>query len=367
MIRLIVCAFMCLMVATTNADEPLTIYEGSNTHPPKQPQAWLTPEGVAHLTFGVGDQVFYGQLKGQSVSAPRAVFEIPNMSLGMRRGPRIAHAGKSIVITTIGGAKGKGKDGDILAYRSSDDGQSWVGPVRVNDVESSAREGLHAMTASEDGILWCAWLDLRENGAELFVSKSIDQGQTWSKNIRVYRSPDGNVCECCHPSIATEGNSVHILFRNSLKGNRDMYLVSSNDQGETFGPADRLGVQHWNLNACPMDGGMLAITAKGEVVSAWRRGGTVYTTSGKKASETMLENGEQPWIASNSSGTYVAWITKRDGELRMRKLGTLKSAKIAESARDPVVVAGNGSDPIVYVLWEQRVGDRTSLKCQIIP
>ncbi len=45
------------------------------------------------------------------------------------------------------------------------------------------------------------WLDLREKGTVLYASKSMDHGETWSKNILVYRSPDGSICECCHPSI----------------------------------------------------------------------------------------------------------------------------------------------------------------------
>ena len=94
-----------------------------------------------------------------------------------------------------------------------------------------------------------------------------------------------------------------------------MYLVSSNNQGETFGIGERLGLQHWSLNACPMDGGMLAIAPNGEVVSAWRRGDTIFTSVGKASSDTMLENGEQPWIASDPSGTYVVWLTKRDGQV----------------------------------------------------
>ncbi len=49
-----------------------------------------------------------------------------------------------------------------MAYRSLDNGKSWLGPVNVNDVAASAREGLHAMTSSENGTLWCVWLDLRK-------------------------------------------------------------------------------------------------------------------------------------------------------------------------------------------------------------
>lgn len=58
-----------------------------------------------------------------------------------------------------------------------------------------------------------------------------------------------------------------------------------------------------------MDGGMLAITPNGEVITAWRRAGTVFTSLGSSDPEEMLGNGEQPWIASNTNGTYVAWIT----------------------------------------------------------
>jgi len=105
------------------------------------------------------------------------------------------------------------------------------------------------MSASKNGELWCVWLDLRAKGTELYASKSNDHGKTWSKNQLVYRSPDGSVCECCHPSLVADGDSVDVLFRNSLAGHRDMYLVSSQDQGKTFGEAKLLGSQHWNLNA----------------------------------------------------------------------------------------------------------------------
>ena len=37
---------------------------------------------------------------------------------------------------------------------------------------------------------------------------------------------------------------------------------------------------------------MLAIAPNGEVVTAWRRGNTVFTSIGKAKSDTMLENGE---------------------------------------------------------------------------
>ncbi len=199
------------------------------------------------------------------------------------------------MITAIGGAQGKGRDGDILAFRSLDGGNTWLGPVKVNDVAASAREGLHAMTANQDGTLWCVWLDLREEGTKLFIAKSTDQGATWSKNALVYQSPGGSICECCHPSIIADGSAVHVLFRNSLKGNRDMYFVSSSDEGVTFSDAVRLGQSSWHLNACPMDGGMLALDNSGAVSTVWRRNRSVYLATSKSDPESLLGVGEQPW------------------------------------------------------------------------
>lgn len=358
---------LILIPSLAFCSEPFTLFSGAGERTPKQPQACIDPKGRVHVAFGVGDEVYYCKVESEQKLEPKLAFKVSKISLGMRRGPRIAWAGNTIVITAIGGKEGHGKDGDVVAYRSTDDRNSWIGPVRVNDVESSAREGLHAMTASQNGILWCVWLDLRERGTQLFTSKSMDQGKTWSKNVRVYRSPDGSVCECCHPSILTSGKSIHILFRNSLNGNRDMYVVSSLDQGETFGPVERLGIQQWRLNACPMDGGMMAITPRGEIITAWRRDSTVFTSLRSSESETMLGNGEQPWIASNTNGTYVAWITKRDGELRLVKVGTDNPIKIADKARDPMIVASDGGNSIAYLFWEQQSGERVSIVGQRIP
>lgn len=357
---------MSLSVFSLRADEPYVVFEQSGSLAPKQPQACVSPDGVVHLTFGVGDEVFYSAMKYGAVAAPKAAFKVPNLSLGMRRGPRLAVGKQSIVITAIGGQQGKGRDGDVLAYRSQDDGKSWSEAIRVNDFDASAREGLHAMTSGADGRLWCVWLDLRDKGTQLFAASSTDDGKTWSKNMLVYRSTDSSVCECCHPSIISDGEEVHVLFRNSLAGNRDMYLVSSSDGGLSFGTAKRLGSEHWNLNACPMDGGMVTKSAGGELISVWRRNGMVYSTGNRTSFESPIGRGEQPWITSNSKGAYLTWITKRDGDLQVLNLSGAEPKTIAGNARDPVIVSCNVPEAKVYVFWEQRFGDQIAIMaCQI--
>ncbi len=350
-----VCSIVLISLSVSAvASEPFTIMGGGDAKVPMQPQACVSSKGIINVTFGVGEEVYYCSVDDEKLSAPLVAFRVPNISLGMRRGPRIAHTGTALVITAIGGAQGKGRDGDVLAYRSLDNGKSWLGPVKVNDVDASAREGLHAMTTSENGTLWCVWLDLREKGTQLFAAKSVDHGATWSNNVLVYRSPDGSVCECCHPSIVASGDSLHIVFRNSLKGNRDMYLVSSHDGGATFDNAVRIGRNNWQLNACPMDGGMLAVDKSQKLFTVWRRDRSVFSAEPMRISETLLGVGEQPWVASNDDGFYITWTSKRDGELFLLKPGNTDGEILSSRASFPVIVSTSQPEAMVYIFWEKR-------------
>ena len=354
-VSFVVIAFVCYGTSVfSNANEPVRIAEGQGAAAPKQPQACIGVDGVVHLVYGVGDQVHHSRSTdaGRTFTPPKVAFQVPNMSLGMRRGPRIAATSKSIVVTAVGGAKGKGQDGDVLAWSSADGGATWSGPAKVNDEVDSAREGLHAMAAGADGTVWCVWLDLRAKKTELYASKSTDGGRTWSANTLVYSSPEKSICQCCHPSLAIDGVNIHILFRNSLEGNRDMYVVSSSDAGKSFQTAKRLGLGHWSLNACPMDGGMLAIGAKGKVATVWRRAGELFFTTDKET-EAPLGKGEQPWVAAPEQGPVALWTEGRVGKLRLRSLAEAGSQVLDEQARDPMIVT-NGKTTVAC--WES-IGD----------
>jgi hypothetical protein len=184
---------------------------------------------------------------------------------------------------------------------------SWSEGVRVNDVPASAREGLHTM-AYGGGILFSAWLDLREKGTRIYGAVSKDGGKTWSPNRLVYSSPSGTVCQCCHPTAVVDGSGrIFVMFRNSLEGSRDMYLASSKD-GETFQPAEKLGNGTWPLNACPMDGGGLAVDAKGNAVSIWRRDKEVFLAK-RGEEEKLLGPGKDPAVLVTRKGTYAVWTS----------------------------------------------------------
>ena len=307
-----------------------------------QPQMTYAKDGTLLLTFGANDTVYFTSSKdgGRTFTEAVEVGSNGKLSLGRRRGPRIGSSKKDIAITAVFGEQGRGKDGDLVAWRSKDGGKTWSGPNRVSDEPGAAREGLHDMNGDLDGILVAAWLDLRGKFTEIVSAYSTDGGKSWSKNILVYRSPDGSVCECCHPSVAFGPfGEIGIMFRNSLRGNRDMYLAMSPDGGRSFGRSVKFGTRSWQIAACPMDGGALSFDGSGDAQAVWRSESQLYFSKGRNG--VQLAQGRNPWIATTPQGMVTVWETSLGGSIYMQNGNSITSRKrLTEQGSDPVVVSG---------------------------
>ena len=340
-----------LIAAAPDAAGPVPIAPGLNV---KEPQIAVDGAGRAHIAFGIENAIYQvvSADGGKSFSAPVRVGSVQALALGMRRGPRIAATGDSVIIAAIGGESGGGRDGDLLVWRSGDRGANWTGPQKANSVSGSAREGLHALAAGPDGRVACVWLDLREKGTTLYGAISQDGGATWGKDKLVYRSPDQTICECCHPSAAygLDGR-LRLMWRNQIEGNRDLFLTESNSDGAMFDPARKLGQGSWPLDACPMDGGALAVGPQGEVATVWRRADRVYAAAPEKP-ERELGRGLNPWAAYGPNGLYAVWLERKNGRLLALLPSSSKPVVLAEEATDPVVASGPGGAAPVLAAWQ---------------
>lgn len=304
-----------------------------------EPQVAVENSNV-YIAFGQGNALFLSRSNdGTSYQPPVKIWDQGELSLGMRRGPRLTVQKRIVTVTAVYGDRGKGRDGDVLSWKSLDGGITWSNPAKVNDVEGSAREGLHGMAVAPDGTIACAWLDLRGKGTQLYLSTSKDAGATWSKNRLVYASPDGTICECCHPSLVFDNKgALHVMFRNWLMGARDMYVVSSMDQGQSFGSARKLGKGSWKLNACPMDGGALGMDGSGSVTAVWRREDTVFT-----GYDRVLGTGRQPWMAPGKDLPFVVWESDKG-------ITSLSHGLMSPNGTSPVV-ASTGSGKWAIASW----------------
>jgi hypothetical protein len=306
----------------------------------KQPQL-AASAGMVALTYGSDNTIWFAGSAdgGKTFTSAVKVAQPAGLMLGMHRGPRVVISGNNVVISAVTSPR-NGGDGNLVAWHSTDGGRTWSKPVHLNDKNQAAREGLHAMAAGPGGMLYAVWLDDRDGGKALVGAYSSDGGATWSANELIYKSPDGHICECCHPSVAIDSNGViYAMFRNWLGGSRDMYLAVSKDNGKTFDPAAKLGNGTWKLNGCPMDGG--GVTLNGSAVEVvFRRGETIYTDQ-PGAPEIAIGKGKNPAIA----GSAVLW-TDTDG---VHALRDHKSALLASTGAFPAVASANGK---VIAAWE---------------
>jgi hypothetical protein len=258
-----------------------------------------------HIVYGAGDSIMYTSSKeGKAYSHPELVAILPGVYDIATRGPQIAATANGIVITACD------KTGNIYSYTKAAK-EGWQQAKRVNDKNEISKEGL--MSLSADGsFVYAIWLGVNNpKGQSVYGAGSADGGKTWSKNIIVYASPSGSVCECCKPSVVVKGTKVYVMFRNWLNGNRDLYLTESADGGKTFGEAKKSGSGSWKLNGCPMDGGGLVVNANKIPQAVWRRKDAIYTAE-PGSQEKVIGTGRSCTIETINNKNIYAWTEKGD-------------------------------------------------------
>ena len=238
------------------------------------PRVAVGPDERVHVALPHADgiDVVVGKADAKGVvtfgQPVRAVVR-DDLMAGGRRGVRIAVRRDAIVVAAITRRTNAG-GGDLLAWRSPDGGASWGEPSRVGDVEGCAAEGLFDLAALADGRFAAVWLDIRKRGTRLLADFS-DDGARWAQDAVAYASPDGSICECCHPAVApcADGGTA-VAWRNSIGGARDVWAARAPKGSPDFGNGAKCGTGTWRLPACPMAGPALVMKGT-EVVTAWRR------------------------------------------------------------------------------------------------
>jgi len=264
----------------------------------EQPQVTVDRQGVIRVIYGAEDKIFFATSKDKGVtfSQPALVGEVNGMHLGMTRGPQLATSKDFSIITAMD------KSGNIQCFLLRHKTGKWEKIGNVNDVAGSAPEGLMAVAADDKNNFYAVWLDLRQSRRNNICFATLKNNNAWSKNTFIYTSPESHVCECCKPSIAVREGKVSVMFRNWLRGSRDLYLITSADGGKTFSEASKLGTGTWKLKGCPMDGGGLAIDKSDNIATAWQRERIIFYAEPGGAERKIGEG-----RAVGMSGNLVTW------------------------------------------------------------
>ena len=257
--------------------------------------------GNLTLVFTRANQLQYtvSSDNGITFSLPVTIDTLKDIFGVAGRGPQIVNTLNGLCVLA------PDKTGNIYCYLKDIKG-NWLKNGKVNDVDAVAKEGFVSVASYKNSI-YAVWLDLRGNNKNKIVgSLSVDGGKHWLKNEIIYQSPDGSVCECCKPSVSFTSTGINVMFRNFIEGNRDLYLVHSND-GSHFNNAVKLGEGNWKLNACPMDGGGITVQDNGTIQTVWRRVDTVFSCI-PGAKEQMIGKGKNCTVEKVGNENVFAWI-----------------------------------------------------------
>ncbi|UCF66121.1 MAG: exo-alpha-sialidase [Acidobacteriota bacterium] len=153
---------------------------------------------------------------------------------------------------------------DVHVIRSTDGGQTWSSPTRVNDDRSgSAYQWFGSMSVAPDGRIDVVWNDTREDASaensELYYSYSTDAGLTWSAGLPV--SPSFNSL-LGHPQQNKIGDYYHMIsdadgaavaYSATFNGEQDVYFLRVGDCNAN-GAHDSLDVANMTSTDCNENG-----------------------------------------------------------------------------------------------------------------
>jgi hypothetical protein len=115
-----------------------------------QPQVSVDNNGVIRVVFGREDKIFCASSldKGVTFSNPVLVASVPEMHLGMSRGPQLASSAHYSIITAMD------KAGNIHWFRLNHLSNKWKSMGIINDIKGSAPEGLMNIAADKKMIVF---------------------------------------------------------------------------------------------------------------------------------------------------------------------------------------------------------------------
>ncbi len=215
---------------------------------------------------------------------------------------------------------------DVMFSRSTDGGQTWSNPVRINDDTSVTNtQWFGTMSVAPNGRIDAVWLDTRDDiwgidESALYYSYSIDQGITWSVNEKLSDVFDPHLG---YPNqdkmgdyfdMESDSLGAHLAWANTFNYEQDVYY-SYIQPPIPSGISETSGLSSWSIFPNPSDG-VFYLTGAGqeaelEVISA--QGKLIFKTS-CDGRHTAID------LRSKSAGFYFLKIIEDNGNVIVKKL-----------------------------------------------
>lgn len=199
--------------------------------------------------------------------------------------------------------------------------------VRITDDTSDLR-AFPAMVV-EDGTIYVVWQEKRDGDDDIYFSKSMNNGTTFSRNITV--NDESGCCPTIQktPDIAQHNNHVYVVWEDYRNGfaDSDIFIAHSSDGGNSFKPSVEVNIGE-TIPGKDWAPSVAVDKATGFVYVAWVHGqqnndikAASSINEGKNfqtvtVSSSITNSRGAPDIAVDNNGkVYVVWKDGRNGKV----------------------------------------------------
>lgn len=162
--------------------------------------------------------------------------------------------GKVYVLATV---DPPGEDNlDIKFVRSSDGGETWSAPIRVNDDEPNkdSWQWFGMMGVAPNSRIDAVWYDTRDSGSynvsRLYYAYSWDGGATWSKNVPVSQPfdttigyPHASQKMGDYSTLVSRRDGASVAYTATFNGEQDVYYLNVFPDCNENGVSDVLDIE----------------------------------------------------------------------------------------------------------------------------
>jgi hypothetical protein len=290
-------------------------------------------------------------------------------------GPEIASHGDTIYIVYKELPEDKGH---MYIKHSFDGGKNFSIEQQIEDTGAYLTR-FPTVAIDPYGSPLVAFMKFKEGftSPEYVVAKSTDLGDSFSHYAFVTDYSGGTVSDCCPGTVIESGNATVALYRDNLRGVRNIWAGISTNAAGSFAKGLQVDQTNWSTSACQPNAPH-GIIISDTLYSVFMSGGDsslIYlsktTLSGQTSASapitgniTGLASQNFPRIANSGNATAIAWEQSVSGTTQICMEFTNDIAKGFPSGFDTIctgivantdVAVGLGH---VYIVWQDDSSGR---------
>lgn len=206
-----------------------------------------------------------------------------------------------------------GSDFRVYTVKSTDGGLSYGDTVNVSGYSGLTRFSSIEADGGNPSVIYmnhsAGW-----SLPDYTVANSADGGLSYGPGVSASNSITGNeVCDCCPPEIAIDGNRQVAMFRNNDNNLRDMWATFSTDNATTFPVGGDIDDSEWVLMSCPSTGPD-GFYRGDSLVATWMSGGQGYSRIFVNSTSSIDANTTPTIMVSDIPSSFPQNYPRIDGD-----------------------------------------------------